>query len=127
MLRLLLLRKDAVQHVPAGLSGGGQRPAGCMLVVFDFLAVSDVVMASAFNLTCLGCCLQDFEEVASASLAVFEVTELMADECPDAEAVGAEQLTSLAAQLAAAHERLQELLAQAQQEANNEGEGEQDQ
>ncbi|WIA20080.1 hypothetical protein OEZ85_005940 [Tetradesmus obliquus] len=70
---------------------------------------------------------QDFEEVASASLAVFEVTELMADECPDAEAVGAEQLTSLAAQLAAAHERLQELLAQAQQEANNEGEGEQDQ
>uniref|UniRef100_A0A383W7V5 Cytochrome c domain-containing protein n=1 Tax=Tetradesmus obliquus TaxID=3088 RepID=A0A383W7V5_TETOB len=71
---------------------------------------------------------QDFEEVASASLAVFEVTELMADECPDADAVGAEQLSSLAAQLTAAHERLQELLAQAQQEANNEGEeGEEEQ
>jgi hypothetical protein len=65
--------------------------------------------------------LQDFEEVASASLAVYEVTELMADECPDADAVGAEQLSSLAGQLTAAHERLQELLTLAQQEANNEG------
>ncbi|KAF6258238.1 Grap2 and cyclin-D-interacting-domain-containing protein [Scenedesmus sp. NREL 46B-D3] len=68
---------------------------------------------------------QDFEEVASAALAVFEVTELMADECPNADAVGAQQLSSLAAQLTAAHERMQELLGQAQQEANNEGEEEQ--
>jgi hypothetical protein len=69
---------------------------------------------------------QDFEEVASASLAAFEVTELMADECPDADAVGAEQLSSLGKQLATAHERLQELLVLAQQQANNEGEGEED-
>jgi hypothetical protein len=53
---------------------------------------------------------------------VFEVTELMADECPDADAVGAEQLSSLSKQLTAAHERMQELLAQAQQQANNEDE-----
>jgi hypothetical protein len=46
----------------------------------------------------------------------------MADECPDADAVGAEQLSSLSKQLTAAHERLQELLALAQQQANNEGE-----
>uniref|UniRef100_A0A383W777 Uncharacterized protein n=1 Tax=Tetradesmus obliquus TaxID=3088 RepID=A0A383W777_TETOB len=36
------------------------------------------------------------------------------------------QLSSLAAQLAAAHERLQALLVQAQQEANNEGEEEEE-
>eukprot|EP00882_Tetradesmus_deserticola_P030225 GHRQ01033922.1.p2 GENE.GHRQ01033922.1~~GHRQ01033922.1.p2 ORF type:complete len:168 (+),score=72.55 GHRQ01033922.1:330-833(+) len=64
---------------------------------------------------------QDFEEVGSAALAVFEVTELMTDECPEPDAVGAQQLSRLAAQLTAAHERMQELLLQAQQEANNDG------
>eukprot|EP00879_Flechtneria_rotunda_P011903 GHRR01012432.1.p1 GENE.GHRR01012432.1~~GHRR01012432.1.p1 ORF type:complete len:380 (+),score=184.22 GHRR01012432.1:128-1267(+) len=62
---------------------------------------------------------QDFEEVGSAALALFEVTELMTDECPNAEAVGPEQLSSLASQLKAAHEQLREVLGQAQQEANN--------
>lgn len=69
--------------------------------------------------------LQDFEEVASAALAVFEVTELMADECPDADAVGAELLSSLAAQLTEAHERVQDLLAVAHQSENNTGTQEQ--
>lgn len=84
-----------------------------------------VILLLAVDVCVAACCLQDFEEVASAALAVFEVTELMADECPNADAVGAQQLSSLAAQLTAAHERMQELLGQAQQEANNEGEEEQ--
>jgi hypothetical protein len=46
-------------------------------------------------------------------------------QCPDADAVGPEQLSSLSKQLTAAHERLQELLVLAQQQANNEGEEEQ--
>lgn len=58
--------------------------------------------------------LQDLEEVGGASLAVFEVTELMADECPDPEAVGAEQLSSLNQQLLSAHEGLLKLLERAQ-------------
>ncbi|KAF8063091.1 hypothetical protein HT031_003930 [Scenedesmus sp. PABB004] len=64
---------------------------------------------------------QDFEEVGSAALAVFEVTELMADECPDADAVGAGELSALAAGLAAAHARVQAALGEAQAGANNEG------
>lgn len=77
--------------------------------------------------------MQDFEEVGGAALAVFEVTELMADECPDPEAVGAEQLSSLNQQLLAAHQEVQQLLKQAspggrgqpeqeQQEETDEGE-----
>jgi hypothetical protein len=57
---------------------------------------------------------QDLKEVGGASLAVFEVTELMADECPDSEAVGPEQLSSLNQQLLSAHEALLKLLEQAQ-------------
>jgi hypothetical protein len=64
---------------------------------------------------CVCVCQQDLEELASASLAVFEVTELMADECPDAEAVGADTLSELNRQLLAAHEGLRELLTQAEQ------------
>lgn len=60
-------------------------------------------------------CPQDLEELAGASLAVFEVTELMADECPDADAVGADTLGDLNRQLLAAHEGLREVLAHAEQ------------
>lgn len=65
--------------------------------------------------------MQDFEEVASAGLAVFEITELMIDECPDAEAIGDEQLSSLMAALATAHDRLSGLTHEAQQQENNTG------
>lgn len=65
-------------------------------------------------------CLQDLEELGSAALAVFEVTELMADECPDPEAVGAEQLSSLNQQLLAAHEEAARVLKQAQDEEEQE-------
>lgn len=44
----------------------------------------------------------------------------MADECPDAEAVGTEQLSGLAAQLAAAHERMQQLLSDAASHGDSE-------
>jgi hypothetical protein len=71
------------------------------------------------------CCLQDLEELGSAALAVFEVTELMADECPDPEAVGAEQLSALNQQLLAAHEEVARVLKQAQEhEEGEEGEDE---
>jgi hypothetical protein len=75
--------------------------------------------------------LQDLEEVGGAALAVFEVTELMADECPDPEAVGAEQLSTLNQQLMTAHQQVQQLLDQAapggqqeqeQQEETDDGE-----
>jgi hypothetical protein len=63
---------------------------------------------------------QDLKEVGGASLAVFEVTELMADECPDSEAVGAQQLSSLNQQLLSTHEALLKLLEQAQSHARQE-------
>lgn len=72
----------------------------------------------------LYCCLQDLGELGSAALAVFEVTELMADECPDPEAVGAEQLSSLNQQLLAAHEEVARVLKQAQDEEEEEEEEE---
>jgi hypothetical protein len=76
--------------------------------------------------------LQDLQEVSGSALAVFEVTELMADECPDPEAVGAEQLNSLNQQLLAAHKEVQQLLEQAapgshgQQQQEETDEGDQD-
>lgn len=57
--------------------------------------------------------LQDFDEVEGAAKAVFEVTEMMTDECPDPEAVGAQQLSSLNKELEQAHEALQDTLQQA--------------
>lgn len=66
---------------------------------------------------------QDFEEVGSASLAVFEVTELMADECPEPEAVGAEQLSSLNQQLLAAHEEVQKLMQLATEQDSKQEQG----
>jgi hypothetical protein len=57
--------------------------------------------------------LQDHEEVAGAARAVFDVAEMMQDECPDAEAVGAEQLSTLSRQLNDAHDSVQQLLEQA--------------
>lgn len=74
---------------------------------------------------CVYVCSQDLEELGSASLAVFEVTELMADECPDAEAVGADTLSELNRQLLAAHEGLRELLMQAEQHEKERNEDEQ--
>jgi hypothetical protein len=70
---------------------------------------------------CTFVCPQDLEELAGASLAVFEVTELMADECPDAEAVGADTLSDLNQQLLAAHEALRELLTRAEQHDKEQG------
>eukprot|EP00878_Enallax_costatus_P013356 GHUV01013963.1.p1 GENE.GHUV01013963.1~~GHUV01013963.1.p1 ORF type:complete len:406 (+),score=169.41 GHUV01013963.1:309-1526(+) len=46
---------------------------------------------------------QDVEEVAGAAQAVFEITELMIDECPCGDQIGSEQLGTLAAALTAAH------------------------
>jgi len=71
----------------------------------------------------LSCLQQDFEEVGSASLAVFEVTELMADECPEPEAVGAEQLSSLNQQLLAAHEEVQKLMQLATEQDSKQEQG----
>jgi hypothetical protein len=66
------------------------------------------------------------EEVAGAALAVYGVSEMMADECPDAESVGAAALAELGQTLAAAHERLQQLLARAKEQQDGEGTEEQE-
>lgn len=63
--------------------------------------------------------MQDFEEVASASAAVFEVTEMIADECPTADSIGPQQLNSLTAALTAAYDKMSELVQQAQQQEND--------
>jgi hypothetical protein len=66
------------------------------------------------------------EEVAGAALAVYGVSEMMADECPVAESVGAAALAELGQTLAAAHERLQQLLARAKEQQDGEGTEEQE-
>lgn len=67
---------------------------------------------------------QDFDEVASASQAVFDVTELMIDECPCADRIESQQLTSLTDALVAAHDKVKELVQQAQQQESNVSENE---
>lgn len=73
--------------------------------------LSEVCMFLHMQLAAALGAVQDFAEVGGAAQAVFEVTELMVDECPSPDAVGAEGLSSLGQQLAAAHEAVQDKLA----------------
>jgi hypothetical protein len=69
----------------------------------------------------LTCHQQDSAEVGSAALAMYEVTELMCDECPDADALGAERHNMLLSKLLAAHEQVQRLPGTADQQKEESG------